>query len=164
CSTGGVAGRVTLTSSPSRPSSHLSLDGGAFAACVSGQVFGSLSAAPHTVSVKDSHNCPGSTSQNIGQPPALVVSSTKTDVSCNGGGDGSVTLRIICRYPRHPSNPPTPHPPHHPSTIHMLSAAVFRQPDRGASHGQWQGQPQLSRLDLAKHRPAACAGGQFDQD
>src|SRR5262249_979041 len=56
--------------------------------------FGNLTAAHHTVSGKDSHNCPGSTSQNIGQPPALVVSSTKTDVSCNGGGDGSVTVTI----------------------------------------------------------------------
>src|SRR5262249_13363842 len=65
---GGSDGSMTVTITGGNGGYQCSLDGGAFAACASGQVFGSLSAGPHTVNVKDSKNCAGSTSQNIGQP------------------------------------------------------------------------------------------------
>jgi len=91
---GGSNGSMTVTISGGTGPFTCSLDGGAFAPCTSGQVFGGLAAGLHTVSVLDSLSCPTSTSQTIGQPAAVVVSSTKTDASCNGGSDGSITVTI----------------------------------------------------------------------
>src|SRR6266700_2665441 len=91
---GGSDGSITVTISGGTGPYTCSKDGGLFAACVSGDTFGSLAAGPHTIDVKDAHNCPGSTSKTIGEPDALVVSSTKVDVSCNGGSDGSITVTI----------------------------------------------------------------------
>lgn len=88
---GGSDGSMTVTITGGTGPFTCSLDGGAFAPCVSGAVFVGLAAGLHTVSVLDSLSCPTSTSQTIGQPPALTLSLSKTDVSCNGGSDGSVT-------------------------------------------------------------------------
>src|SRR5262249_57288922 len=66
-------------------------DGGAFAAGTSPKAFSSLSAGSHTVTVKDANSCTKSDSITVNQPTAVTLSLTKTDVSCNGGSDGSVT-------------------------------------------------------------------------
>src|SRR6266700_3185102 len=91
---GSGDGSMTVTITSGTGPFTCSLDGGAFNSCSSGDTFGSLSTGPHTVTVKDSNTCTGSTSKTIGEPDALVVSSTKVDVSCNGGSDGSITVTI----------------------------------------------------------------------
>ena len=48
----------------------------------------------HTVTITEVHGCTASTSDTLTQPPAVVsisVSST-TNVSCNGGNDGTITI------------------------------------------------------------------------
>src|SRR5262245_63129673 len=70
----------------------IKIDAGAFAAAgPSPQTFSGLSAVSHTVTVKDANGCPQSASITVNQPAAVTLSLTKTDVSCNGGADGSVT-------------------------------------------------------------------------
>ncbi|MDQ3110558.1 MAG: PKD domain-containing protein [Bacteroidota bacterium] len=46
----------------------------------------------YTCNVTDANNCPSSYSLTITEPPALTVSATQTDVSCNGVCDGSATV------------------------------------------------------------------------
>jgi hypothetical protein len=43
------------------------------------------------VDLKDANNCPASKSITVGEPPALTLDLNKSDVTCNGGSDGSVT-------------------------------------------------------------------------
>src|SRR5262245_44264361 len=70
----------------------IKIDAGAFAAAgPSPQTFSGLSAVSHTVTVKDANGCTKSDSITVNQPAAVTLSLTKTDVSCNGGSDGSVT-------------------------------------------------------------------------
>ncbi len=50
-----------------------------------------LAAGTYTVTVTDSKGCVTSATFTINQPPALVVTTTKTNVSCNGGNNGTAT-------------------------------------------------------------------------
>src|SRR5206468_2807473 len=88
---GASDGSVIATFSGGTGPYQLSLDGGAFAAATSPKTFSGLSAGPHTVDIKDSKGCtaPQQTA-TVGQPAAVSLSLAKTDVSCNGGSDGSV--------------------------------------------------------------------------
>ena len=53
-----------------------------------------LPAGTHTYTITDSNSCVFSDSVTINQPTAITASATTTDVSCNGGNDGFVTLYI----------------------------------------------------------------------
>src|SRR5205823_5242333 len=71
---------------------RVSLDGAALvAAGTSPQTFSGLTAISHSVRIVDANNCEITRSITVGQPPALTLTLTKVDVSCNGGSDGSVT-------------------------------------------------------------------------
>jgi hypothetical protein len=62
-----------------------------------GQVTSSASgmaAGIYTVTVRDANNCVQVGSVTIKQPSLLNVSTTKTEVSCNGGNDGTITLAV----------------------------------------------------------------------
>ncbi len=50
-----------------------------------------LSATPYTVTVTDSNGCTDTATATIGQPNPITASVTKTDVSCNGGSNGTAT-------------------------------------------------------------------------
>jgi hypothetical protein len=54
--------------------------------------FTGLAAGPHTYSITDGNRCPASTTVTVNQPSAVVASSTSTDVLCNGGSTGTVTV------------------------------------------------------------------------
>src|SRR5215510_10250653 len=89
---GGSDGTVTATFSGGTAPYMIKIDAGAFAAAgPSPQTFSSLSAGSHTVTVKDANSCTKSDSITVNQPTAVTLSLAKTDVSCNGGPDGSVT-------------------------------------------------------------------------
>lgn len=50
-----------------------------------------LSAGSYTVTVTDANNCTQTGSITISEPPQLVVSTSVTNTSCNGGNDGTAT-------------------------------------------------------------------------
>src|SRR5262249_57141181 len=64
---------------------------GAAATATSTKTFSGLSAGPHSVTVTDSGGCPKTASITVNQPTAVTLSLTKTDATCNGGADGTVT-------------------------------------------------------------------------
>jgi gliding motility-associated-like protein len=66
------------------------INGGTFATSAT---FTSLAAGTYTVSVQDAHNCTTSTIITIGQPSPLVITALGlTNISCNGGADGMVSV------------------------------------------------------------------------
>src|SRR5207247_2063153 len=67
------------------------IDSGSFASASSPKTFTGLSAGSHTVTVQDANGCQTSASITVGQPTVVSLSLTETDVSCNGGSNGTVT-------------------------------------------------------------------------
>lgn len=55
------------------------------------QTANNLIAGTYTVTVTDSNNCTQTATVTITQPTALQVSTTQTNVSCNGGNNGTAT-------------------------------------------------------------------------
>jgi large repetitive protein len=93
---GGATGQIMATgtggnTSVASPSYTYQLNVNPFQA--SG-TFSSLSPGTYTVVVKDGNGCTNSQTSTITQPSAALTSTlgTQTNVSCNGGTDGSVTL------------------------------------------------------------------------
>ena len=54
-----------------------------------------LAAGSYTVLVTDSKGCTTACSVVVTEPPLLECSTSKTDVSCNGGDDGSATVAAV---------------------------------------------------------------------
>jgi len=87
---GGNNGSVTVAGSGGTSPYQYSLNGGAYQA--SG-TFGTLTAGPYTVTVRDANLCTFNVPVTITQPTALGGSITsQTNVSCFGGNNGSVTV------------------------------------------------------------------------
>lgn len=60
-----------------------------------GQTTEDISALPvaiYTVTVTDNNGCTARVNSNVQQPSTIVVDATKTNVSCNGGNDGSIDI------------------------------------------------------------------------
>jgi hypothetical protein len=53
-----------------------------------------LTAGNYTVTVTDANTCITTASTTITEPAALTISSTQTNVSCNGGTNGSATVTV----------------------------------------------------------------------
>ena len=51
-----------------------------------------LSPGTYTLTVTDSVGCTATSSSLITEPAPLLATATVTDVSCNGGGNGAITL------------------------------------------------------------------------
>jgi|GEM_PF-4971505 len=54
--------------------------------------FSGLAAGPYSYSVADANGCAATTSGNVNEPTVVAASSTTTDVLCNGGSTGTVTV------------------------------------------------------------------------
>ncbi len=87
---GGNDGSITVTASGGTPAYQYSKDGGSN--YQAGNVFSNLTAGVYTVVVKDANNCTASTTVTITEPASISVSTSQTDVSCNGGSDGTITV------------------------------------------------------------------------
>ncbi|MCX7862550.1 MAG: SprB repeat-containing protein [Bacteroidales bacterium] len=53
-----------------------------------------LSEGLYSVTVTDANNCTATLSVNITSPNPLIVNETHTDVTCNGGNNGTITLIV----------------------------------------------------------------------
>jgi|GEM_PF-3402010 len=53
-----------------------------------------LIAGTYTVTVTDAHGCTTTTTATVGQPDALIAAATNTNVSCNGGANGTADLTV----------------------------------------------------------------------
>jgi hypothetical protein len=90
---GANNGAITVTTTGGTAPFMFSQDnGGSFQ---SSNVFSGLSAGTYNVVVKDANNCTAaSQSVTITEPAALVLSEIHTNVSCNGGSNGSIDLGV----------------------------------------------------------------------
>jgi len=80
--------RVTTPSGGSSPYTYLWSPGGQTAQIATG-----LTAAAYTVTVTDSHGCTATASTTVGSPACnILMSFTKTDISCFGGSNGTATV------------------------------------------------------------------------
>ncbi|UFH35388.1 T9SS type A sorting domain-containing protein [Flavobacterium acetivorans] len=89
---GGSDGSVTITFSGGTAPYMVNFNGGGFVTQSSPKLYSGLAAGTYSWTVKDAHGCEQSGSETVGQPTALTATDAHTDVSCNGGTDGSVTI------------------------------------------------------------------------
>lgn len=85
---GGADGSITVSMSATAATSYTYtwLPSGGSAATASG-----LAAGTYTVNVVDNFGCTATANAAVTEPLPLVLSLTSTNVSCNGGSDGTIT-------------------------------------------------------------------------
>ncbi len=87
---GGADGRATITASQgTAPLTYLWNDGD------TSSIRNGLTAATYTVTVTDANYCSVSLTSVVGQPAAIAVTTTHTDVSCMGYADGTATVDAV---------------------------------------------------------------------
>lgn len=85
---GGSTGSITVTATGgTAPYSYNRGTGSQ-----SSNVFNGLVAGSYTVTVTDANGCTTTTAASITQPTTLSATNTKTNVACNGGSTGSITV------------------------------------------------------------------------
>ena len=89
---GNSTGSIAVSASGGTGPYSYNIGGGTYGSSAS---FGTLAVGTYTVGVKDSKGCTASISISITEPSAVLSGSiTQVNVSCNGFGDGNVTLSI----------------------------------------------------------------------
>ena len=87
-------GTITITANGGTGALSYSIDGGSTYTNSTG-IFSGLDAGSYSVMVHDSSSCTNVGSIiTITEPAALIISIASTDVSCNGGSDGSAALSV----------------------------------------------------------------------
>jgi VCBS repeat-containing protein len=88
---GGNGGSIAVTATGGTPGYTYSINGAAFQ---SSNTFNTLTAATYTIVVKDSKGCTSASQPVTVSQPASAVSfaAGKTDVTCNAGSNGTITL------------------------------------------------------------------------
>jgi hypothetical protein len=86
---GGNNGAINISVSGGTGGYTFSWTNGATTEDISG-----LTAGNYTVTVTDGNGCKATKQIAVTQPPVLSLSTTKTDVSCNGGTNGSINLTV----------------------------------------------------------------------
>jgi gliding motility-associated-like protein len=86
---GAGTGVVTISASGGSPTYTYAQGSGTYG---SSGTFNGLTAGTYTFHVKDSHNCISDTTVTITQPTPIAISAVKTDVLCNGGASGTITI------------------------------------------------------------------------
>ena len=94
-------GTITITAAGGTGSLQYSIDNGG--SWVAGNVFTSLAAGNYNVKVKDANSCIVTYASNpviISTPAAVVINTvTHTNISCNGGANGSITVTASAGTP-----------------------------------------------------------------
>jgi|GEM_PF-1834876 len=87
---GGTNGTASVSvSGGTAPYSYSWAPSGGTAATATG-----LAAGTYTVTITDNNNCQISRSVTVNQPSALTGTASKTDVSCNGGANGTASVSV----------------------------------------------------------------------
>ena len=87
---GGNNGTATVTPAGGTPGyTYLWTPGGQTTQTISG-----LAAGTYSVTVTDSKGCTTTASYTVTQPAVLVATASGTNVSCNGGNDGTATVAV----------------------------------------------------------------------
>ena len=86
---GGSNGNMTVTPTGGTPGYTYLWSNGATTATISG-----LSAGTYTCTIRDANNCVTTASATVTAPPAFVTSPSSTQVSCNGGSNGTATINV----------------------------------------------------------------------
>ncbi len=89
CNGGSNGSAVVTASGGTAPYSYSWNVGGSSAANTN------LTAGTYTVVITDANGCTTSSSVTITEPAALTATTNKTDVSCNGGNDGSASVNVV---------------------------------------------------------------------
>ncbi len=89
---GGNDGAIDLTVLSSDPTNTFSYQ---WSNSAVSQDLNNLSNGSYSVTVTDQNGCTQSGSFNINEPTALTATVTATDVSCNGGSDGSLNVSAL---------------------------------------------------------------------
>lgn len=84
---GGNNGSIMLSPNGGTPNYTYNWGGG-----VTTQNRTNLSAGTYTVTITDSKGCTATANATIAQPALLIASALKTDVNCNAGSNGTITL------------------------------------------------------------------------
>ncbi|MDJ1504202.1 hypothetical protein, partial [Xanthocytophaga agilis] len=88
---GGNTGSLTVAATGGTPGYQYSKDGITFQAS---STFTGLTAGTYTITVRDNKNCTTTTTATIGQPTALVLTTSSTNASCNGVSDGTAGVVV----------------------------------------------------------------------
>ncbi|MDB5257893.1 MAG: large protein, partial [Chitinophagaceae bacterium] len=90
CNTGSN-GAITLTtvSGGTGPYTFLWSNGAAT------QNISGLTAGSYSVNITDANGCPQSFNFTVNEPPPITITSSVTNVTCNGGSNGAITLNTI---------------------------------------------------------------------
>lgn len=86
---GGTDGSISIAASGGTGNFSYSIDGTNFQ---SSNEFSGLQAGDYTLSVKDQNNCVVTATTTIAEPSAIVATITTSNVLCNGGNNGSLTV------------------------------------------------------------------------
>lgn len=88
---GQADGTITVTVGGGSPTYNYAWSGGL---ADTDDTVDNLSGGDYTVTVTDDNGCTITLSQTINENPALTISSTTTDATCNGLADGSATVTV----------------------------------------------------------------------
>ncbi len=86
---GGSNGNMTVTPSGGTPGYTYLWSNGATTATIFG-----LTAGTYTCTIRDANNCVTTAGATVTAPPAFVTSPSSTQVSCNGGSNGTATINV----------------------------------------------------------------------
>jgi|CXWL01.1.fsa_nt_gi gliding motility-associated-like protein len=90
---GATNGSITVTPTNGNAPYTFSLDGGAAIAAAAPYTFINVAAGPHTIVMTDGAGCVTNTiNVTVTAGPALTTTASKTDVLCNGGATGTITV------------------------------------------------------------------------
>ncbi|MBG6111279.1 uncharacterized protein YegP (UPF0339 family), partial [Flavobacterium sp. CG_9.10] len=89
---GGRDGSINVTFSGGTSPYMVNFNGAGFVTQTSPNAYTGLAAGTYTWIVKDANGCIMQGSETIAQPTILVATDGHSDVKCNGGTDGSVTV------------------------------------------------------------------------
>ncbi|MBW6490670.1 MAG: hypothetical protein K0B15_05680 [Lentimicrobium sp.] len=87
-------GSVSIDFSGGTPPYQVSFNDGAFEAKTSPAEYNNLAQGTYNWIVKDANGCETEGSETVGEPLLLEATDAHTDVLCNGGSTGSVTITI----------------------------------------------------------------------